>query len=314
MRFSTRSGPRGRAWSEVTKVQDMRNLLDPAFVARLEGLRLLLKNRHRGGARGERLGRRRGASLEFAEHRDYASGEDLRHLDWNLLARLDRPYLKTYVEEEDLYVSFLLDASASMGFGTPSKLDRARRIVAALAYLALGNLDRVSLAVFDRSLRSLRPAVRGKASIFSLLARLASLEARGETRISSGLSTFARSRASRPGLAIVLSDFLDGEGAVAGLRSLAARGHELLCLHFVDEDGEELEGDLLLEDAETGETLEVTVNQDLLQRYRDQERAHREGLHRAATALGGRVLLVDGQRSLESVVLESLRQRGVVGP
>lgn len=297
----------------MERVRPGSELLEPAFVARLEGLRLLLKRRHRGGSRGDRLGRRRGASLEFADHRDYAAGEDLRHLDWNLLARLDRPYLKTFVEEEDLHVSLLLDASASMGFGTPPLLDRAKRVAAAMAYLALGNLDRVALAVFDASLRSIRPSVRGKGAIFSLLVELSACTSRGATEISGGLGAFARSGASRPGLAVLLSDFLDPGDALSGLRLLAARGWEILCLRFRHEALVAEEGDLLLVDGETGEELEVSVGAELLAQHDALERRHEEGLRRGVGALGGRFLSVSPEDSLETIVLESLRRTGGLG-
>ena len=138
------------------------DLRDPEFLRSLERLSLVSKRAYAGAIKGEKRSTRRGVSVEFADYRDYVPGDDLRYLDWNVYGRLDRLLVKLFVEEEDLRVYLLLDRSRSMGFGEPSKFDHARRLIAALAYLALAGLDRVTVATFGDALDPGLPPLRGR--------------------------------------------------------------------------------------------------------------------------------------------------------
>src|SRR5882762_10784720 len=124
-------------------------LLEPQFLARLEQLELVSRKIFMGRMKGERRSKRKGQSVEFADYRNYVVGDDLRHLDWNLYARLDRLFLRLFLEEEDLHVYLLIDNSLSMDFGTPSKLHLAKQIAAALGFVGLTNLDRVVVEAFN---------------------------------------------------------------------------------------------------------------------------------------------------------------------
>src|SRR5436309_6958225 len=140
----------------------MSTLLDPPFLGKLEQLSLVSKKLFAGQLKGEKRSTRRGISVEFADYRDYSAGDDLRYVDWNTYARLEKLFLKLFVEEEDLHVYLLVDASRSMAYGAPPKFDYARKIAAALGYIGLSNFDRVGATVFtDRMLHHL-PPVRGK--------------------------------------------------------------------------------------------------------------------------------------------------------
>src|SRR6478672_4140076 len=121
------------------------SLLAPEFFSKLEQLELVAKRLLMGRFKGDRLSKRKGTSVEFADHRHYVVGDDFRFLDWNLFARLDRLFIKLYQEEEDLQINVLIDLSRSMDFGTPTKLHYAKQIAAALAYIGLVNMDRVNL-------------------------------------------------------------------------------------------------------------------------------------------------------------------------
>src|SRR6058998_3239844 len=144
-------------------------LLDPQFLARLEQLELVSRKIFLGRLKGERRSKRKGQSVEFADYRNYVIGDDLRHLDWNLYARLDRLFIRLFMEEEDLHFYVLIDNSLSMDFGTPTKLHYAKQVAAALGFIGLVNLDRVMIEAFNNRLTQSLPAVRGKRSLWRVL-------------------------------------------------------------------------------------------------------------------------------------------------
>src|SRR3954447_15010769 len=154
-------------------------LLDPQFLARLEQLELVSRKIFLGRMKGERRSKRKGQSVEFADYRNYVVGDDLRFLDWNLYARLDRLFLRLFMEEEDLHFYVLLDNSLSMDFGTPTKLHYARQVAAALAFVGLVNMDRVVIEVFNDNVTQSLPAVRGRRSLWRVLDFLNKIEPAG---------------------------------------------------------------------------------------------------------------------------------------
>src|SRR5256714_6246966 len=166
-------------------------LLDPQFLARLEQLELVSRKVFVGRMKGERLSKRKGQSVEFADYKNYVVGDDLRFLDWNLLARLDRLFIRLFMEEEDLHVYLLIDNSLSMDFGTPTKLHYARQVAAALGFIGLVNLDRVVVEVFNDRLTQTMPALRGRRSLWRLLDFLGQVEAAGPSDLEEALRTFS---------------------------------------------------------------------------------------------------------------------------
>src|SRR5438552_11204334 len=147
-------------------------LLTPKFLARLEQLELVSRKIFVGRMKGERLSKRKGQSVEFADYKNYVVGDDLRFLDWNLYARLDKLFIRLFLEEEDLHVYLLIDNSLSMDFGDPSKLHFAKQVAAALGFVGLVNLDRVIVEAFNERLSQSMPAARGRKSLWRLLAVL----------------------------------------------------------------------------------------------------------------------------------------------
>ncbi|MBI4537312.1 MAG: DUF58 domain-containing protein [candidate division NC10 bacterium] len=250
-------------------------LLEAGFLRRLEELSIVSRKVVTGRSKGERRTPRKGPGLEFVDHRGYAVGDDLRYVDWNIYSRLDRLLLKLFVVEEDLCLHLLIDGSASMGFGRPAKLDYAARVAAALAYIGLGNLERVAVGLFaDNLRRHVRPR-RGRGQILPLLEFLGALRAAGRTHLNGCLSDYVF-RSRTPGVAVILSDFLDPGGYAEGLRALLARRFEVALLHVVSEDelNPDFRGDLTLVDAESGPTREVTVDRAALDAYRERLRRH----------------------------------------
>src|SRR5918911_3093705 len=166
-------------------------LLDPKFMARLEQLELVSRKIFLGLMKGERRSKRKGQSVEFADFRNYVIGDDLRFLDWNLFARLDRLFIRLFMEEEDLHFYVMLDNSLSMDFGTPTKLHYARQIAAALGFIGLVNLDRVKVEAFNDRLTQTLPAVRGRRSLWRLLDFLNKVEPAGPSDLARALRTFS---------------------------------------------------------------------------------------------------------------------------
>lgn len=235
---------------------------------KLDGL-ALLGRRRRGGRIGEHRAWRRGTSLEFEDYRDYQPGDDIRYLDWNVWSRLGRYAVKRFAAEEDMTVHLLVDASKSMGFGTPSKLHLAVRTAASLGYIAWRRMDKVALAAFAGDLgETVAPARRrgGPTEIFTVLS---SLGAEGKTRFSDSLTRYAL-RSTRPGLAVVFSDLLDPAGYKKGLDALRYRRFDILLIHVLCT--EDLvpsgRGALRLIDAETGIGRKLRLDRNLAERYR----------------------------------------------
>ncbi|MGB0592411.1 MAG: DUF58 domain-containing protein [Myxococcota bacterium] len=260
------------------------DLFDESFLAALEYLEIVAKRAFQGATRGERRSRRLGAGLEFADHRRYSPGDDFRHIDWNVYARLGKLLLRLFEEEEDLTVYLLVDASASMGLGDGARFDQARRIAAALAYVSLANLDRVSLVgLSDRVSERLLPA-RGKAQIFHVLRFLSSLESGGETRLGDAVQSFVH-QAPRRGLAILVSDLYSQDGVESAVNALRYHRFEPAVLHVTDPRELELglRGDLRLVDCETGVHRDVTMTPRLMARYRAAHSAWREEIEAFCT-------------------------------
>jgi uncharacterized protein (DUF58 family) len=276
-------------------------LLAPELVRTLELLRRRLVVRARSGAQGEHLGKRRGGSAEFHEHRPYAPGDDVRRIDWAAFARTDEPVVKTFRLEEDVVVHLVCDTSASLGLGAPPKLDAAKRTAAALGYLALASSERVGLAVAESGSAALRPPVRGRAALPALLQRLDALRAGGRTDLTKSIDTLVRA-ALRPGWLVVLSDFLDPGPFLGALGRAASGGHDVALVHLVSKDelSPALEGDLALEDVETGALVEVTVDAAALAAYTRRFAAHCEGLAAFARKRGGTYVRVRSDEPLEA--------------
>src|SRR3954462_14159695 len=154
-------------------------LLDPKFLAQLEQLELVSRKIFLGRMKGERRSKRKGQSVEFADYKNYVVGDDLRFLDWNLYARLDRLFIRLFLEEEDLHVYLLIDNSLSMDFGSPTKLRFAKQVIAALGFVGLVNQDRVIVEAFNDRLPQRPPPLRGRKSLWRLLDFLNKVEPAG---------------------------------------------------------------------------------------------------------------------------------------
>jgi uncharacterized protein (DUF58 family) len=288
-------------------------LLDPQFLAQLEQLELVSRKIFMGRMKGERRSKRKGQSVEFADFRNYVVGDDLRFLDWNLYARLDRLFLRLYMEEEDLHFYLLIDNSLSMDFGTPTKLHYARQVAAALAFIGLVNLDRVVIEAFNDRLTQSMPAARGRRSLWRVLDFLSKLEPAGPSDLTKALRSFSI-KCSGKGIVVILSDFMDKGGYEEALRYLVARQMDVYAIQILSQEeiDPDLTGDLKLVDVEDDDSAEVTINGPLLKRYKENLAAYRAGLHEFCTRRGVSCLFTSTAVPFDRLVLTYLRQRGLV--
>jgi len=288
-------------------------LLDPAFMAKLDQLALVSRKIFAGKMRGERLTKRRGQSVEFADFRSYVSGDDLRFLDWNIYARLEKLFIKLFLEEEDLHVSVLLDTSKSMDWGEPHKGQYARRIAAAIAYIGLVNFDRISVYAYSDGLDDELSGVRGRRMMFKVIDFLHRRDYAGSGNLGAACREFAI-RHPQPGIVLVLSDFFDKNGYEDGFRFLLGRRYDIYAVQILspEEIDPMLAGDLRLTDVEDDDVAEVTVGRALLNRYKHNLQAYCRGLSDYCARRGISYLFTDTKVPFDQIVLNYFRQRGLV--
>lgn len=288
-------------------------LLDPQFLARLEQLELVSRKIFLGLMKGERRSKRKGQSVEFADYRNYVKGDDLRFLDWNLYARLDRLFIRLFQEEEDLHFYVLIDNSLSMDFGKPSKLYYAKQVAAALAFVGLVNMDRVVVEAFNERLTQSLPAVRGRKSLWRVLDFLQKIEPAGPSDLRESLRTFSI-KSSGKGIVVLLSDFMDKAGYEEALRYLVARQFDVYAIQVLSQEEIEPEivGDLKLIDVEDEDEAEITVSGPLLKKYKQNLAAFRAALNDFCVRRGITYLFTSNQVPFDRLVLTYLRQRGLV--
>lgn len=256
-------------------------LFDDTFLKQLETLSIVSRKVFAGRAGGERRSPKRGSGVEFRDYRHYVLGDDIRYIDWNIYSRLDRLILKLFVEEKDLCLHLLVDASGSMGYGDPPKIEYGLRVAAALGYVGFINLDRVAFGFLAGDMdRTIRPR-RGRGQIFPMMDFLAQVRAEGRTDLNVSLRNYAL-RSREPGTVVVVSDLLDAKGFEDGVYALLQRGFEVLLIHLVSELElhPPLLGDWRLVDVELGASEEATVDADLLKRYGRNLRAYFDRVER----------------------------------
>lgn len=284
-------------------------VFDDEFLRKLERLELLARKIFRGLLRGEHTTPHRGRGLEFSDFKRYRPGDDFRHIDWNIYSRLDQLFLKLHTSEEDVTLHLIVDASASMGFGEPSKFDHARRLAAALAYIALHNLDRVGVSAFAEGLGAALPPIKARHHMARLLTFLGDLRCAGVTRFDSALRAFA-TRTRNPGLVILISDLLGAGEVQDGIEALRHGGHDVVVIQLLAESEIDppLDGALRMVDGETGDELEVTVDQELRRLYQHRLEHHLQEVESFCLRRGVEYLRASTAVAFEDVVLKYLRQ------
>lgn len=265
--FFRSSAPRSLRGAAMKKAVDD-ELFDDEFQRKLDYLAVVSKRVFSGAMRAERRTKKTGSGVEFADHRDYTAGDDIRAIDWHAYQRFQRLLIRLYEEEEDLSIYFIIDSSSSMGFGDGEKLRHAKRLCAALAYVALANLDRVTIVSATDEISGRMPETRGKARIFRIFRFLSALQPKGHTDLEDSLRTFVAQH-KRRGLAVLLTDLYDAKGFEKGINVLRYNRFEPFVLHIVDSSERSLDmrGDVRVYDCETGDEREVTITAGVLERY-----------------------------------------------
>jgi uncharacterized protein (DUF58 family) len=288
-------------------------LLPPELLTQLERLELVSRKIFRGRMKGERRSRRKGQSVEFADFRNYVQGDDLRFIDWNLYARLDKLFLKLFLEEEDLHFYTLIDASASMDFGEPSKLFYARRLAAALGFVGLCRADRVKIETLGTSHRRPGPVLRGRHSVWRMIEYLNAIQSGENVSLTEGVKNFCV-RNTGKGILVLVTDLLDKSGYETALRFLVAQEMDVYVIHLLsrEEMDPDVKGDLRLIDCEDADVAEITVSRPLLDRYRRTLTAFINGAREFCTRRGMSYVLANNQIPVDQLVTSYLRQRGLV--
>lgn len=288
-------------------------LLSPSFLRQLDRLGIITRRAMAGDIQGERRSPRRGSSVEFADFRPYTAGDDIRQIDWNLYARAERFYLKLFVAEEELSVHLLVDTSASMDWGQPNKLHYARQLAAAYGYIALSNLDRVSVTAFGAGPHAAQlPGVRGKRGAAPLFAFLQRLSGGKGGDLLKACRTFMQT-ARTPGPLLLCSDLLD-PGWKDALSALSSRPFEITVMHTLapQELEPELDGDFKLVDVEGGPAVEISADLDLLRRYREHLATWRAEIESFCNGRNIAYFPVNTAVPVEEFVLSQMRRRGAL--
>ena len=288
--------------------------LDPGFMAKLDRLDLISRKILNGKMKGERRSKRRGQSVEFADYRNYVVGDDLRFIDWNIYARLDKLFLKMFLEEEDLALYILVDTSKSGDYGNPNKLFYSKQVAAALAYIGLVNYNRVTVAAISDTVVSDTGGLRGRRNVSRVMDFLDRLEPTGESDFGEACKKFALHNRSK-GVMVVVSDFFDKSGFENGLRYITSGRYDLFAVHVLSpqEIEPDIKGDLKLIDLEDADVAEVSVTGQLLKKYKANLNAYCLSLKNYVTKRGGTYLFSSTGVPFETLVLNYLRERGLLG-
>jgi len=288
-------------------------LLDQSFLHKLEVLSVAMRRPVHGPFQGVHRSRRVGSGMVFTDFRPYSAGDDIRHIDWGIYLRMDRLILKLFEEEADLPIYLLVDASRSMDHGTPSKLDYARKVAAALCYVGLLNHDRVNLVSFADGAVQALPARRGKSQAPQVFRVLESIQPGGQTGLHSALRRFFGSPRTR-GLVVMISDFLDPDGIEPGFAVLRRFRHEVAVIHVISPEEREprLPEEVVLLDVEDGTAIELDVTPRLLEAYRQAFSRHERDVQAYCRKYGWAYVQAPTEVLFEDLMLKLLREQGLL--
>jgi uncharacterized protein (DUF58 family) len=288
-------------------------MLSESFLAQLDTLALTQRQRAHGQLKGMHRSRRVGAGMVLADFRPYAEGDDIRNIDWGIYLRMDRLMLRLFEEEADVPVYVLLDASQSMDHGNPGKLECARKLAAALSYVALLNHDRVNVATFSDTVREALPTRRGKNQAPQVFRFLEGVKPGGRTSLQGALRRFFAAPRTR-GLVILISDFLDREGLDETFAILRRFRHDVMLLQVMSpqERDPQLPEEVVLVDAEEGTAHELEVTPALLAAYRETFERYAQEIEAHARRYGWGYARVQTEVPVEDLVLRGFREEGLL--
>ncbi|HEY2492108.1 MAG TPA: DUF58 domain-containing protein [Paenibacillus sp.] len=305
------------------------DLLSSQLLPRLERLSLGAGRRVAGTLQGKRRSRRLGSSLEFADYRPYSPGDDIRRFDWSVYARTGKPFIRQFMDEQELMVSLYVDCSTSMDFGerkakantdgaseVPTKLLYAKQLAASIGYIALCSYERLQAVNYSRSLDSRLPILRGRGAIHRLFQFLEEAPVGGEGSLAACLSE-PGAIPRLPGMTWIFSDFWLSEGEEEignALSRLAGAGQEVVLVHIVSQEemNPTLSGDLRLVDSEIGTGKDVSLTGKVLQTYKKEWESYQHFLSSYAAERGISYVLIPNDTPIEEAVFGILAESGLV--
>jgi uncharacterized protein (DUF58 family) len=298
-------------------------MLSEVFLRSLRNLRLHTPRRRTGSTVGERRSVRRGRSVEFADYRNYTPGDDPRRVDWNIYARLEKPFIKLFEDEEDLTTHILLDSSASMHWRdeaepTASKWQRAAELAIALGYVALTSGDKlvIETAANTAIARRYGPKRGGMAiaDLIKFVENTPAPEPATTTGARPGLNAWMRRYAlnAKPGICIIISDLFDEESIADGIMALGSNRLDVSLLHTLcaEELDPQFVGDLRLKDVETAVVQDLSMDDAVLGQYRQRLKEWTDDIANLCRKRGARYHLANTSLSIEQIVLQDLRREG----
>jgi uncharacterized protein (DUF58 family) len=288
-------------------------IIDQSFLEKLERLTLHWHKSFPGLIGGRHPSRLAGPGQEFLDHRHFHHGDDMRAINWRAYLRLEKLFLKMFQVEPRIPVRMLIDVSQSMGTGETSKLHYARRLAAALCYVGLVRLDTMCLQPYRDGLEEHYLCTGGRHRIMPAVSFLSQLEPKGKTDTFQVSRQFASTFPQR-GLLLVMSDFLDDAGVERPLQFLADFGHELFLIHLWSPEDRDpwWDGEMDLIDAETGDHLEIALDEKARAAYTAAFDEHAERLNNLANRTGGRYVGLPTSTPLEDAIFGALRRVGGV--
>ena len=290
------------------------NIFDKDFFTKLNKINMALNFRLSNGTQGGRKSKAKGVSVEFSDFREYAPGDDFRRIDWNAYGRLDKLFVKVFMEEREGVFNFFLDKSKSMDQGDDNKGEMALKIVAALGYITINNLDRIVVSgLEDGNIVELGSGA-GKKTFQKLLRDLNNIEFNGTTNL--GESIRKRKITGR-GVSIVVSDFLNNgglENLEEGLKYLAFKKQQIILIQVLSKEDIEpiIDEEVTLIDSETREEVKITLNYKVIEEYKKTLKNYNENLKNIAKKYGAKVIFVRADESLEKVILDKFTRNNVV--
>ena len=291
-------------------------VINEEFLSRLDVLETLLKNNVAGMFGGNKQSKYGsfGSSCEFADYRDYMPGDDITKIDWNSYARFDRLYLKLFLDERQMHTRIYIDASRSMDYGSGRKAEQAVRLAAALAYMSVNEMDRVSVyALKGDTVEELMPITVGKEAFYNRIGNLNGIEFDGDSRISEAILPSVVGKGD--GMSIIISDFLTDDDYETAIDHLVGKKRDVLCIQILsaDELNPQLNGKMHLFDAENIEkTYKKNIDRNILKAYRAALAYATDRIREYCMSRGANYLLVGADDDVGEIIFGRFEEEGVV--
>ncbi len=290
----------------------MSELFDKEFFQKLNRLKLAMNIRIDKGMSGARKSSAKGSSVEFSDFREYIPGDDIRRIDWNVYGRLDKLFIKQFMEEKEAFYHIFVDSSASMNFGEKKKSDMALKLAAVFVWLVQKQLDRVEILTLSDGRLDRTSPITGRSSFARMLDELEKVSFSGTTGINEAIS---RAKINGRGVTIIISDFLDPEGIDEAIKFLTFKRQEVMLLQVLAHEEIEFdeEGTFAIKDMETSDEVRVTMSRQTIKNYQKTLESHNQKIQRLAKKYGCAYMQITSDEDIEKVVFETMKQKGIFG-